>query len=78
MKKLQQLITTGVLILLFSISTFGDEGIIHPWKTDTPPPPPSATTEAEDNGIIHTDKAAADDPVTEIVLSMLPSVLALF
>jgi hypothetical protein len=29
-------------------------------------------------GIIHTGKAAPADPVTELVLSVLPSVLALF
>ena len=45
-------------------------------KTDPPPPAAAPTIEAE--GIIHTGKAAPADPVTELVLSVLPSVLALF
>jgi len=80
MKKLQQLFASSVLTLLLSVSTFAGDGVIITWKTE-PPPPPSATapsTEAEAEGIIHTGKAASADPVTELVLSVLPSVLALF
>ena len=80
MKNLQQLFAPVVLTLLLSVSVLAGDGIITTMKAD-PPPPPSATapsTEAEAEGIIHTGKGAPADPVTELVLSVLPSVLALF
>ena len=79
MKKLQQLSASIILIGLLSVFAFAGDGIMTTGKTDPPPPPPSAmapTTEAE--GTIHTGIAAPADPVTELVLSVLPSVLALF
>lgn len=80
MKKLQQLFATGVLIILLSISTFAGDGIIHTWRTDPPPPPPPAAVatndQAEAEGIIIIWRTAADS-VTEVALSVLPSVLAL-
>ncbi len=81
MKKLQHLFAPVVLILLLSTSTFAGDGIILTWRTDPPPPPSSVMTtnnEAEAEGIISTDRTASVDPVTEVVLSVLPSVLALF
>jgi hypothetical protein len=80
MKKLQQLFAPVVLTLLLSISTFAGEGIILTGKTDPPPPPPTSAmaTNNEAEGIILTGKTASDDPITEIVLNLLPSVLALF
>jgi hypothetical protein len=82
MKKLRQLFAPVVLTLLLSISTFADDGIISTWKTDPPPPPPSSvgTTNnmAEGEGIILIGRSAPADPVTEVALSMLQSVLALF
>jgi hypothetical protein len=81
MKKLQQLLASVVFTLLLSISVFAGEGIIHTGKTDPPPPPPTSVmatnNEAEAEGIIHTG-ATSTDPITEVVLSLLPSVLALF
>ncbi|HEX8128669.1 MAG TPA: hypothetical protein VF527_06155 [Pyrinomonadaceae bacterium] len=81
MKKLQQLFATIVLTFLLSISTFAGEGTIHTWRTDPPPPPPpsvmATSNEAEDEGIITTWRTATDS-VTEVALSVLPSVLALF
>jgi len=76
MKKLQQLSVAILLTLMLSASTFAGDGIILPMKTDPPPSAAAPTTEAE--GTIHTGKAAPADPVTELVLSVLPSVLALF
>lgn len=81
MKKLQQILASLVLTLLFSISAFAGDGIIGTGKTAPPPPPPSSvmaiSNEAEDEGVITTWHTATD-PVTEIALSLLPSVLALF
>jgi hypothetical protein len=78
MKKLQQLFAAVVLTLMLSASTFAGDGIILPMKTDPPPSATAPSTEAEAEGIIHTGKAASADPVTEVMLSLLPSVLALF
>ena len=81
MKKLQQLFALVVLTLVLSASTFAGDGLIWPMKTEPPPPPPTSVmatnNEAEAEGIIHTG-ATSTDPVTEVVLSLLPSVLALF
>ncbi|MDQ1557565.1 MAG: hypothetical protein QOD32_625 [Pyrinomonadaceae bacterium] len=79
MKKLQQLFASVVLTLLLSVSALAGDGIIIIMKTDPPPPPPSVATKnaVEAEGIMTTGRAATD-PVTEIVLGLLPSVLALF
>ncbi len=80
MKKLQQLFASVVLTLMLSISTFAGDGIIHTWKTEPPPPPPPATAtsnEVEADGIIWPMRTVTD-PVTEVLLSVLPGVLALF
>jgi hypothetical protein len=81
MKKLQQLFAVVVLTLLLSIATFAADGIIVAWRTDPPPPPPPAavaTTSNEAEAECVTNVSAANDSVTEVVLSLLPSVLALF
>lgn len=77
MKKLQQLFVSIVLVLLLSISGIAGEGIIHTVKTD-PPPPPAVATSSEAEGIILIGRSASVDPVTEVALSMLQTVLALF
>jgi hypothetical protein len=80
MKKLQQFFAAGILTLLFSLSSFAGDGIIYPLRTEptaTPTPVMATTNEAEDEGIITTLRTATDS-VTEVALSVLPSVLALF
>lgn len=79
MKKLQQLFASAVLTLILSVSTFAGDGVITTWRTEPPPPPAAVATnnEAEAEGVITTWYAAADS-ATEVVLSLLPSVLALF
>lgn len=79
MKKPQQLFASVVLTLVLSISTFAGDGTIWTMKTDPPPPPPSVATKnaVEAEGIMATGRAVTD-PVMEIVLGLLPSVLALF
>ncbi|MDQ1523704.1 MAG: hypothetical protein QOG00_3896 [Pyrinomonadaceae bacterium] len=81
MKKLQRIFASASLTFLLSISVFAGDGIIHTGKTEPSPttPPVTATNnEAEAEGIIHTGRTTSGDPVTEIVLGLLPSVLALF
>jgi hypothetical protein len=78
MKKLQQLFASVVLSLMLSASTFAGDGLILPWVTPPPPPAAVATNDgAEAEGIISTGRTAPVDPVTEVVLSLLPSVLGL-
>jgi hypothetical protein len=81
MKKLQQLFGAILLTLLLSMSVFAGDGIITTMKTDPPPPPSSvmATNNGgEAEGIIHTGRVTSVDPLTDVVLNLLPSVLALF
>ena len=78
MKKLQQLFASIVLTLLLSVSTFAGDGVIITWNTEpTLPPVTVISNEGEAEGVITTMRPATD-PVTEIALSLLPSVLALF
>jgi hypothetical protein len=78
MKKLQQLFASVVLTLIFSVSTFAVDGIITTWPKAGPAPVTATSNEDEAAGTIHTGRSASVDPVTEVVLSVLPSVLALF
>ena len=79
MKKLQQLFASFVLTLVLSASTFAADGVIWPWFISPAPAPVMATNnETEDAGIITIDGSESADPVTEVALSLLPSVLALF
>ena len=80
MKKLQQLFGTIILTLVLSASTFAGDGIIIIWVTEptpTPAPVMATTNEAEDDGLI-LPWLTANDSATEVVRSLLPSVLALF
>lgn len=79
MKKLQQLFASVVLILVLSISVFAGDGIIEIGRTVPPPPPPSIATNnaSEAEGIIEIG-AKSTDSVTEVALSLLQGVLALF
>jgi phage-related minor tail protein len=79
MKKLQQLFVSVALTLLLSISTFAGDGVIITWRTEpTPTPAPVMATSNEAEAECVTNMSAANDSVTEVVLSLLPSVLALF
>jgi hypothetical protein len=78
MKKLQLLFAAVILTSLLSVSAFAGDGIIIIWVTE-PPPPPIATNNAPvAEGIMDAGSATSVDPVTEVALSVLPSVLALF
>ena len=79
MKKLQQLFGTIILTLVLSASTFAGDGIIIIWVTEpTPTPAPVMATSNEAEAECVTNMSAANDSVTEVALSMLQSVLALF
>lgn len=78
MKKLQQLFASVVLTFLLSITVLAGDGIILTGITEPPQPPPIATNdESEAEGIILTG-AKSTDTTTEVALSLLQGVLALF
>lgn len=80
MKKLQQLFASVVLTLLLSASTFAGDGLIYPMITQpTPTPTPVSTTNnaSAAEGII-SPMFTSDDSATEVALSLLQGVLALF
>jgi hypothetical protein len=79
MKNLQRLFASMILTFLLSISTLAGDGIIHTLITGPSSPPASVATNnmfAAD-GIISTG-VTSSDPVAEIALGVLQSVLALF
>jgi hypothetical protein len=78
MKKLQQFFAAVVLTLLLSASTFAGDGIIMPWVTPPPPPTPVATNNASATEGTITTWLASNDSTTEVALSLLQGVLALF
>ena len=74
MKNLRQICATLALSLVLVHSAFAD-GYITTMKTDPPPPAPTVAAD----GYISTGKAEESaDTVTEIALSLLQSVIALF
>ncbi len=80
MKKLQQLFVSGVLSLLLSASTFAGDGVIYPMITQpTPTPIPLTTTNnaSAAEGLI-LPMFTSDGSATEVALSLLQGVLALF
>jgi hypothetical protein len=73
----------AALALMGALSATASAGIIHTDKTPPPPPPPaSASTAQSTGGLIHTDEAEGTTDVTtgltEIALTLLGSVLAIF
>jgi len=74
MKNLRQICATLALSLVLVPSAFAD-GFITTVKTDAPPPAPTVAAD----GYITTGKAEESaDTATEIALSLLQSVIALF
>lgn len=72
MKYLRQL--SIMLVLLFALSgvTMADDGVIHPWSTDSNPTPSST-----DQTTQTTTSSATTDVVTEAALSLAQSVASL-
>ena len=73
MKNLRQFCSAVALTLLLTFSAFGGD-IQAPGVTTQPPPPPqtASTVEMDD------PQAVALDPLTEIALKMLESMLFIF
>jgi hypothetical protein len=82
MKKMQQFLAAAALTFLLSVSA--SAGIMEIGKVQPPPPPPPATTSmaaeseaVEDEGTM-TTWVTTPEPVEELALRLLQSVLALF
>jgi hypothetical protein len=78
MKKIQQLCAPILLSLLLSVSVYAGDGIITIGKAEPTPTPATMTATSTDAEGIITIGRTATDPVTEVALSMLQTVLALF
>jgi hypothetical protein len=86
MRQFRRICATIVLALAFTTFSFADDGIIHTGYVPTPTPTP--TPLISEGGIIHTGGAdAVEEPrcedetfdvATEVALSLVRSVLALF
>ena len=80
MKNLKSLFTTVVLTLVLTLPAFA--GQMTTTITDPPPSPPSATVDGQMTttvtGQIGTGSSEAVDPVTQVALSLLQSVMSLF
>lgn len=79
MKTLRRLCAAFVLTLALTLSAFG--GQIETGVTTAPPPPPdTAATGQIETGITGeiSSGVTATDPVTEIALNLLQSLLSLF
>lgn len=78
MKNLRQLCAAFVLALMFTLPAFAGQMD----TTFAPPPPPLATTEGQMpttvTGQITTVNSEAVDPVTQMALNLLQSVMSLF
>lgn len=77
MKKLQQLFASVVLTLLLSVSAFAGDGVIIAWVTAPPQPPVTTNNAAATEGIMW-PMLTSNDSATEVSLSLLQGVLALF
>lgn len=81
MKRLRQLCAaTALTILLTNVAAAEGEGIMHPWYVPPPPPPPAAKTLSPNtgNGELTTMNEESATDLTEITLSLIQSMLALF
>lgn len=73
MKNLRQLCLAVVLTLVVATHTFA--GNMHTTVTDPPPPPPSSE---DTEGQMPTGSSEAVDPVTQMALNLVQSMLSLF
>lgn len=71
MKSIRQLCAAVVLTLVVAAHTFA--GQMHTLIVDPPPPPPAAA-----EGQITTGNSEAVDPVVQLALNVLQSVMSLF
>lgn len=80
MKSLRQLCATAALTILLTNIASAEEGVMHPWYV--PPPPPHTakmvSTGTASGGLTTTSEEPATDLATEIALSLVQSMLALF
>jgi hypothetical protein len=79
MKRLRQLCAATALTILLTNTASADEGVMQPWYV--PPPPPAAKIMPDETATGEfntTSEEPATDLATEITLSLIQSMLALF
>jgi hypothetical protein len=74
MKSYRNAIAALILAFVFSTSTFAGDGVLHTDKTPPPPPPPLAEGTIYTNGA---NPAPEEDALTEIMLSLLQTLIPL-
>jgi hypothetical protein len=81
MKRLRQLCAAIALTILLTNIASAEEGVMHPWYVPPPPPPPATklmSSETPNGELKTTSEEPATDLATEITLSLIQSMLALF
>jgi hypothetical protein len=81
MKRLRQLCAaTALTILLTNVAAAEGEGVMHPWYVPPPPPPAQKmmSPETASGELTTMSEEPATDLATEITLSLIQSMLALF
>jgi hypothetical protein len=80
MKRLRQLCAATALTILLTnvVAADGKEGVMHPWYVPPPPAEKMIAPETATGEVITTSEEAAIDLATEITLSLVQSMLALF
>lgn len=73
MRHLKKLCATLVLVLVLANATLADDGVMYPWVTPPPPPPPPSAVTGNIQEI-----SATEDLTTDIVLSLVKTLLTLF
>ena len=79
MKRLRQLCAATAFTILLTNIAWADEGVMHPWYV--PPPPPTTkimSSETPTGELNTTSEEPATDLATEITVSLIQSILALF
>lgn len=79
MKRLRQLCAATALTILLTNITMADDGVMHPWYVPPPPPATKVVSPESTTGEVNTtSEGSTIDLATEITLSLVQSVLALF
>lgn len=80
MKRLRQLCAATALTILLTNVAWADEGVMHPWYVPPPPAPPAKmmSSDTSSGKLTTMSEEPATDLATEITLSLIQSMLALF
>ena len=77
MKPLRHFCAAAALACLFTQTAWADDGIIHGGVTPPPPPPPPIAYSIDPDETLANEQALLD-PVTEIAINLVQSMIGLF